>query len=78
MTQLAVAWTLHQPGVSSATIGASRPEQVSENAVASGVRLDDDVLRRIDDLLDDLVERDPVKTAQMMAVKPAWARTPAT
>jgi hypothetical protein len=44
--------------------------------VASGVRLDDDVLRRIDDLLDDLVERDPVKTAQMMAVKPAGHEHP--
>ena len=38
MSQLAVAWTLQNPNVSSAIIGASRPEQVTENAKAAGVR----------------------------------------
>jgi aryl-alcohol dehydrogenase-like predicted oxidoreductase len=37
--------------VSSAIIGATRPEQVEENARASGVKLDADVLRRIDEVL---------------------------
>ncbi len=73
MAQLAIAWTLNRPGVSTAIVGASRPEQVRENAKASGVRLDDDVLRSIDDVLGDLVDRDASKTAQMMAVKPGWA-----
>jgi aryl-alcohol dehydrogenase-like predicted oxidoreductase len=39
MAQLAIAWTLQNDGVSSAIIGASRPEQVSENAATVGNRL---------------------------------------
>jgi aryl-alcohol dehydrogenase-like predicted oxidoreductase len=60
--QLAVAWVLRNDGVAGAIIGASRPEQVVDNAGASGVRLDDDVLKRIDEVLGDLPERDPAKT----------------
>ena len=37
MAQFALAWVLREPGVSSAIIGASRPEQVSDNARASGL-----------------------------------------
>jgi aryl-alcohol dehydrogenase-like predicted oxidoreductase len=48
LSQLALAWVLRRPEVSSAIIGASRPEQVTENAAASGVRLPPDVLARID------------------------------
>ena len=48
LPQLAIAWVLRRPEVSSAIIGATRPEQVEENAAASGVVLDDGVLRRID------------------------------
>ncbi len=62
MSQLAVAWTLQNPNVSSAIIGASRPEQVTENAKAAGVTLDADVLKAIDDAVGDVVERDPGKT----------------
>ena len=40
LAQLAVAWTLQNPNVSAAIIGATRPEQVRENVKASGVRLD--------------------------------------
>jgi aryl-alcohol dehydrogenase-like predicted oxidoreductase len=62
MAQLAVAWVLHNPNVSAAIIGASRPEQVTENVNAAGVRLDDAVLARIDEVLGDVVERDPART----------------
>jgi aryl-alcohol dehydrogenase-like predicted oxidoreductase len=62
MAQLAVAWVLQNPNVASAIIGASRPEQVADNVRAAGVRLDADVLKRIDDILGDVVERDPAKT----------------
>ena len=48
MAQLALAWVLRRPEVASAIIGASRPEQVEENAKASGVKLSADVLTRID------------------------------
>ncbi|MFI6763476.1 aldo/keto reductase [Micromonospora sp. NPDC050417] len=76
MAQLAVAWTLHRPGVSGTIIGASRPEQVRENAEAAEVRLDDALIERIDAVLGDLVDRDPTKTARMMAVEPAWMGSP--
>ncbi|HEY0889580.1 MAG TPA: aldo/keto reductase family protein [Nocardioides sp.] len=62
LAQLAVAWVLQNPNVSSAIIGASRPEQVTENVKAAGVRLEDDLMAQIDDILGDAVERDPGKT----------------
>jgi aryl-alcohol dehydrogenase-like predicted oxidoreductase len=51
MPQLALAWVLREPNVASAIIGASRPEQVEENAAASGVELDAETLQQIDDAL---------------------------
>lgn len=51
MPQLALAWALRRPEVSSAIIGASRPEQVADNVRAIGVKLSDDVLQRIDDAI---------------------------
>jgi aryl-alcohol dehydrogenase-like predicted oxidoreductase len=62
LAQLAVAWTLQNPNVSAAIIGASRPEQVTENVKAAGVTLDEGVLRRIDEVLEGVVESDPGKT----------------
>lgn len=49
--QLALAWILRQPNVSSALVGASRPAQVEENAKAAGVELSADVLERIEEIL---------------------------
>jgi aryl-alcohol dehydrogenase-like predicted oxidoreductase len=63
LAQLAVAWVLQNPNVSAAIVGASRPEQVRDNAKASGVKLDDDLLKAIDEVLDPIAERDPSKTA---------------
>src|SRR5690606_31866351 len=54
LAQLAVAWVLQNDNVSAAIIGASRPEQVAENAKASGVRLSSEVLAKIDEVLDGL------------------------
>ena len=48
LPQLALAWVLRRPEVSSAIIGASRPEQVTDNARASGVKLSPELLARID------------------------------
>ncbi|SNR89456.1 Predicted oxidoreductase [Streptosporangium subroseum] len=62
MAQLAVAWVLQNPNVASAIVGATRPEQVHDNVKASGVKLDTDVLKKIDDVLGSIVERDPAKT----------------
>ena len=55
MAQLAVAWVLREPNVASAIVGASRPEQLDENAGASGVKLDDATLAAIDEALGDAV-----------------------
>jgi aryl-alcohol dehydrogenase-like predicted oxidoreductase len=62
MSQLAVAWTLQNPNVSSAIIGASRPEQVTENAKAAGVTLEPAVMKAIDEAVGDVVQRDPALT----------------
>jgi voltage-dependent potassium channel beta subunit len=62
MAQLAVAWVLQNPNVSTAIVGATRPEQVRENVQASGVELDEEVMHRIDDVLGPEIERDPALT----------------
>ncbi|WFE57250.1 aldo/keto reductase family protein [Micromonospora sp. WMMD712] len=62
MPQLAIAWVLQNPNVSSAIVGASRPEQVHDNVKAAGVKLDADLLKAIDAVVDPVVERDPGKT----------------
>jgi aryl-alcohol dehydrogenase-like predicted oxidoreductase len=62
LAQLAVAWVLQNTNVSAAIIGASRPEQVTENVQASGVKLDADLLKKIDEVLAPVVERDPAET----------------
>ncbi|GAA4555597.1 aldo/keto reductase family protein [Planotetraspora kaengkrachanensis] len=62
MAQLAVAWVLQNPNVSSAIVGATRPEQVKDNVKASGVTLGADTMKKIDDVLGSVVERDPAKT----------------
>jgi aryl-alcohol dehydrogenase-like predicted oxidoreductase len=62
MAQLSIAWVLQNPNVASAIVGATRPDQLEDNAKAAGVRLDADLLKAIDDVLDPQVERDPAKT----------------
>jgi aryl-alcohol dehydrogenase-like predicted oxidoreductase len=63
LAQLAIAWTLQNPAVSAAIVGASRPEQVRENVKAAGVRLGEDIMRRIDDVLGPEIVTDPANTA---------------
>src|SRR5204862_7539238 len=55
MAQLALAWVLRRQEVAAAIIGASRPEQVEENAAASGIELDDAALRAVDDAVSGVV-----------------------
>jgi aryl-alcohol dehydrogenase-like predicted oxidoreductase len=59
LTTLSLAWVLRNTNVSAAIVGASRPEQVVENAKAADVTLDDELVRRVDKILDPVVERDP-------------------
>ncbi|MFG6201442.1 aldo/keto reductase family protein [Nonomuraea sp. JJY05] len=77
LAQLAVAWVLQNPAVSSAIIGASHPAQIHENAAASGHTLEAETLARIDaslidDIHGDLAEHDPAKVAAPFDVMPAW------
>jgi aryl-alcohol dehydrogenase-like predicted oxidoreductase len=69
MAQLALAWALARPGVSSVIIGASRPQQIADNVAALDVTLDDATLAAIDEALGDVVERDPAKTDD---ASPRW------
>jgi aryl-alcohol dehydrogenase-like predicted oxidoreductase len=62
MSQLAVAWVLQNPSVSSAIVGASRPSQLEETVKASGVTLDAALLKAIDEALGPVVSRDPALT----------------
>jgi aryl-alcohol dehydrogenase-like predicted oxidoreductase len=60
MAQLALAWVLCRPEVASAITGASRPEQVEENAGASGIELDETTLAAIDEAVADVAVYGPV------------------
>src|SRR4051812_36406599 len=53
LPQFALAWVLREPNVASAIIGASRPEQVRENAAASGVIVDTRLFVRAESILDE-------------------------
>src|SRR5438445_11098373 len=64
MAQLALAWVLREENVASAIIGASRPEQVEDNAGASGVELDAATLDRIDETLRHSDAWDPPRSAR--------------
>lgn len=51
LPHLALAWLLHQPAIDTVLVGASTPEQITENAKAADVRLSADVLARLDEIL---------------------------
>jgi aryl-alcohol dehydrogenase-like predicted oxidoreductase len=59
LATLALAWVLRRPEITSAIVGASRPQQVFDNAAASGVTLGDDVLAAIDEALGDVPVTEP-------------------
>jgi aryl-alcohol dehydrogenase-like predicted oxidoreductase len=59
MVTMALAWCLRQENVASGIIGASRPEQVHQNAEAAGVELSADTLEAIDDALDGVIVEGP-------------------
>ena len=57
LPQFALAWVLREPNVASAIIGASRPEQVLENASASGVIVDTQLFLRAEAIIDEALAR---------------------
>ena len=62
MSQLALAWALANPNVSSVIMGATKPSQVKENVKAAGVKLSAEVMKQIDLALGSLPEKDAAKT----------------
>ena len=64
MAQLAIAWVLQNDNVAAALVGASRPEQVTDNVKAAGVRIPAELMTRIDEILGDLPVTDPATTAR--------------
>ncbi|HLX31727.1 MAG TPA: aldo/keto reductase family protein [Gaiellaceae bacterium] len=64
LAQLALAWVLREENVASAIIGATRPEQVEDNAAASGVELDAETLAEIDEILGDRALYEPPASAR--------------
>ncbi|HEX7405494.1 MAG TPA: aldo/keto reductase family protein [Candidatus Nanopelagicaceae bacterium] len=61
MAQLAIAWVLQNPNISSAIMGATKPSQVKENVKASGVKLSPETMATIDKVLGKLPETDPAE-----------------
>jgi aryl-alcohol dehydrogenase-like predicted oxidoreductase len=59
LPQFALAWVLREPNVASAIIGASRPEQVRENAAASGTIVDTQLFLRAEAIIDEALSREP-------------------
>jgi aryl-alcohol dehydrogenase-like predicted oxidoreductase len=59
LPQFALAWVLREPNVASAIIGASRPEQIRENAAASGVVIDTQLFLRAEAIIDEALAKEP-------------------
>lgn len=62
--QLAIAWVLQNDNVAAALVGASRPEQVTENVKAAGVRIPAELMARVDEVLGDAVTSDAETVAK--------------
>ena len=65
MAQLAVAWVLRNQNVASAIVGATRPEQLLDTVKAVDVTLDDDLVERVEAILEPVVTRDPELTEKL-------------
>ena len=62
LAQFGLAWVLQNPNVSSAIIGASRPEQVTDNAKAVGVEIPKELMEKAEAILKPFVVSDPSET----------------
>ncbi len=62
MAQFAIAWVLQNKNVAAAIVGASKPEQITSNLAASGVVIPAEIMAKVDQVLADVIERDPSKT----------------
>jgi aryl-alcohol dehydrogenase-like predicted oxidoreductase len=62
MAQFGLAWVLANPNVSSAIVGASRPEQITGNVKAVGVEIPKEVMTQVDQILEGFIVSDPAET----------------
>ena len=62
MAQFAIAWVLQNKNVAAAIVGASKPEQITSNLAATGVVIPAEIMSKVDEVLGDVIERDPSKT----------------
>lgn len=62
MAQFGLAWVLQNPNISSAIIGASRPEQIQDNVKAVGVEIPNEIMQKADAILKNFVVSDPAMT----------------
>jgi aryl-alcohol dehydrogenase-like predicted oxidoreductase len=51
LAQFALAWVLREPNVASAIVGASRPEQLDDNAAASGAEVDPALFAKAEEIV---------------------------
>ncbi|MGL5823722.1 MAG: aldo/keto reductase [Nocardioides sp.] len=72
LAQLSVAWVLQKSGVAAVVVGASDAGQLRETAAANEIRLDVDVMRKVDETLGDIVDRDPNKAGKTFDVMARW------
>lgn len=70
MAQFAIAWVLQNKNVAAAIVGASRPKQITTNAKAAGVTIPAEIMQKVDQILGEVVIRDPELT-QSPASRPA-------
>lgn len=64
LAQFALAWVLRNDNVASCIVGASRPEQLTDNVVAADLTLDDELVARAEGILAPHVLDDPLLTEQ--------------
>ena len=62
LAQFGLAWVLQNPNISSAIIGASKPEQVVDNVKAVGVEIPKELMARAEAILEPFVVTDPAET----------------
>ena len=54
LAQFALAWVLREPNVAAAIVGVSRPEQLEQNAAASGLRIDPALFEKAEALAEEI------------------------
>jgi aryl-alcohol dehydrogenase-like predicted oxidoreductase len=62
MAQFAIAWVLQNPNIAAAIVGASKPEQIESNLLASGLEIPSEIMQKVDQVLAGVYETDPAKT----------------